>query len=758
MSFAATSARRHLRPRFWLEIQGIEQVLVEQTLTSAVVASRSQLLVVPPEGIVVGELRLDMQQFAESGASLTVRLRDTPGRSLRALFASRTRRATYLTQSVDRAEALTAGIGDELEVADHAGLPSSGALFMGAETFTWTGKSGATTLTGVSRALYGSRAQDHLGGADDGVGVFLVPPNWVGRRVALKAIYIGEDGSALFGGSDDIATLGTFRLEEHPQFLGGDEWELRCGGLHELFANARVYVGQREAQPRADGTGFEVGGDGTILLDASEAFLFATGDARTRVKLTLDSGRTILPFLDDVPTSTSIVIGTSTGPIADDAGALDASFGARGVESIAALQHVAYLAGDPTRILLTLLLSRNGDGANDTTYDALPGRARVDFGREAWRFGAALEGDDVDVEAFEAFIGEGPSWTLLLEEQQDVGSLLLEWCRGVRAFWHVDSAGRLTATRLRDKSTAGAAATLAALDDDHLLDQSDEGLEIEQGPVPHSMKLEANWDPLSKQYLAVVDVIDHELAALFPEEAQPIHVSSKLLTVAARGAASGGSLRGTLVRANPMQSVDVLGFMRRALLSTTLCRVFTQQRFGWPAVLVGVGDVVRVTNARIPALRSGTLQTDCLVVGKQADIESGIVALRLQVLERGWRVAPAALITSWNAGSNTATLSNSDVAGSNPGDHFAVGWIVDVVDVSASPNAVSQLTIDSVAATSITFTSAPSFTPASGDIIMPTAQVGEDAATSGLAPDDFIFQVPSGGTLDVDGFEDPRWS
>jgi hypothetical protein len=222
MTFAAISARRHLRPRYWLEVQGIEPVFVESTLApSDVVGDRTQLVVIQPEGLAVGESRLDFERLAESGASLNVRLRDTPAGALAALFAMRSRRVARLADTVARTAVLDGDVGDELELDDNTALSTGGTGYVAAETFTWTGKSGATTLTGVTRALYGSRPQTLVGGAEEGMDVFLVPPVWVGRRVALKAVYLDDRGAPIFADADDVTTLGTFLLEAPVQHLGG---------------------------------------------------------------------------------------------------------------------------------------------------------------------------------------------------------------------------------------------------------------------------------------------------------------------------------------------------------------------------------------------------------------------------------------------------------------------------------------------------------------------------------------------------------
>ncbi len=741
MTFALSTARRHLRPRFWLELQGIEQVLVEEPMTAAVVDSRTQLATVID--LVPGESRLDFDALAESGASLTATLRDTAARDLRALFATRTRRAARLDDSFARGDTPTSVLVD---AGGYAALPSSGTLYIGAETFAYTGKSGGDTLTGVTRALYGSRAQDQLAGA----GIWVVPPTWVGRRATLRCAYLDEQGGA---SAAESAALGTFRFEQAPQFLGADRWELRCGELHTAFAEARCYIGQREVTPAGDGE-TAVDGEGvSVVVDTADAFLFAVATRATQVRLAVDETAIVLPDLLEADSS-SVTVDRFSDRVVRSRALL------AGVRPVESLQHVAYLTGKPARIVLELLLSRLGDGENDATYDVLPGRLREAYGREEWRFGAGLRPEDVDIPAFEALFGAGPTWTILLEEELTVGDLLSEMCQATETYWRVSSAGQLTVRRLRDKADSSAMSpALAALNDDHLLDGDEESLVTEPRTVVTGVSIDLNWEPLSGRFLTRVEAIDHELAALFTDEVGGrLELSSKALSVF-DGALRTADAPYTMRRASPMATADLLLMLRRRMLASARARAFASMRFAWAAALVEPGDFVRVTNPRVPSLEGGALSaTPCLVLGKQLDLDQAQVMLSLQIVDRAFQVAPCGVVLSWNAGLLRAQLNDPDITGASPGDSFAAGWTIEIVDVSATPNTVETLTIASVTSSSITFTGAPSFTPAFGDLILPTAQAGQAAAVSGYAPADFAYQVPDAGTLDVDDVSDPRWS
>lgn len=98
------------------------------------------------------KITLDRRQRVQVGGGAAVTLQDRDG-ILAALFAVRSRRATYVTAN-ETASATT------IDVANTGALSSSGVVYVAAETIAYTGKT-ATTLTGCTRGAYGSTAQAH---------------------------------------------------------------------------------------------------------------------------------------------------------------------------------------------------------------------------------------------------------------------------------------------------------------------------------------------------------------------------------------------------------------------------------------------------------------------------------------------------------------------------------------------------------------------------------------------------------------------
>lgn len=86
-------------------------------------------------------------------------------------------------------------------------------------------------------------------------------------------------------------------------------------------------------------------------------------------------------------------------------------------------QAAVWVREPPTRILLDLLLSGDGDGVNNATYDRLP-------------FGAGLDGNQVDIASFETFAlpaGAVSSLTTDIRSAVEIATLARPWLQAARA-------------------------------------------------------------------------------------------------------------------------------------------------------------------------------------------------------------------------------------------------------------------------------------------------------------------------------------
>lgn len=98
----------------------------------------------------------------------------------------------------------------------------------------------------------------------------------------------------------------------------------------------------------------------------------------------------------------------------------------------------------------------------------------------------------------------------------------------------------------------------------------------------------------------------------------------------------------------------------------------------------------------------------------------------LTLLALGWRVGvyvrevgPAAVVTSWNAGTKTLTVEPATFAGA-PDDPstFIAGDDVHLCAPTLEPYAIAPVSVTATTSTTITLSAVPAVTPAAGDVLM----------------------------------------
>ena len=704
-----------------------------------------------------GEANLDLASLRHQGASLSMSLQDTADGDLAALFAMRTRRATYLTANYN-ATAVSA-----LHVNSSANITAGSDVYIGGETFRVKSLFAGPTLgldgldETLGRGEYGSRQAAHYGGAGEGASVYTTPVSWLGRRATLKQAFKRPDGS-ISGDDSLIGTLLTVQFKEPPRFGGDGAWSLSLGELTEYFGHRRCYVGQREVQVDSEISRRFITVTAQINLDDSALELFAIPSSNFTgyVRTTYDDGHTFLHPLTGV-NANNIHVVLSKGPI--DGGPPAPGEAESGAPLVATAQYVLFMSGDPATLVLQLLLSKVGDGTNGT-YDVLPGLERTAFGGQGWRFGAGIDEADIDVAAFEALKSSGVTWTVYLEEEMSVDELLLELCRATRSFWYVTADGLLSVSRLYDRATAAENdSTLTLLDDDSLSVDGDEGVGPVQGPVAYGVTVSANWDPFAGKYLATVETTDAELSDEFPDAQEKVSIESKFISVNVSQHRRQSPDTPLLRRVNAMGLTEIEVMSRRMQKASARARLFALATCRWINSSIEIGQQVRITNTRVPDFEGGTLsESPFLVIAKELDRATLTVRFRLMALDRGYRLAPVGVVSSWNGGSKTATLSTTDKTTSgSPGNDFAVNWGVQIVDVSVSPWVVDNVVISSRSSNTLTFGSTPSFTPAAGDLIFAAFDVGLGSSAAGYGLEDATFQVDADGEITT-GVDGSRWS
>jgi|GEM_PF-3516165 len=205
MTLAEDWTRAGLRFSLVLEVDG----LATRFYSSHAPAAPSPYEARP--GILVGEggttlesSRLELTEMLPSGGGATVRIADTGPASLGGNGAAETllkvgqRGASAVARlAADVASQAPGAALASLTVDSNAGFAGAGYLWVGQECMSYTGVSGATQFTGLTRGQLGSQAEAHFI-VDSGGFAPLVTPECValrGRRARLVGYIVRDDGS-----------------------------------------------------------------------------------------------------------------------------------------------------------------------------------------------------------------------------------------------------------------------------------------------------------------------------------------------------------------------------------------------------------------------------------------------------------------------------------------------------------------------------------------------------------------------------------
>ena len=707
--------------RLYLTIDGIADVLQEGAIDvpyTFETSTRPRRRLV--QTIEQGQAELDLEQRRMVGGSLRVVLVDDFDSTLAALFASRTRRATYVTGT-------TTAAATTINVSSTTGLPTSGTIYIGGETITYTSTT-ATSFTGCTRGAFGSTASRHYGGTDQGAGVFTTPPRWVGRRVRLYGYFINDDGTTT---TSLRRQLDTFRLEEAPVYIGQGRWELRCSHLSDEVAQRKLGTGLRKIKARPDEAVDDVGTDYVVWTTEGQTGLFrptVSGRYPTYVAVTFQDadGIAVLRWREANDATASV-----TQVKTEAEGDLGSIRRVRRGSVPDELQHWVILrGGDAGSLLLIGLTSVLGDGANGF-FDLLPGTDRdTGIGGEELRFGAGVPTAEVDESAI-LLTGSGVvGWTYLINESISVADFLRDFCLSAEAVWRISRTGQITVQKLSE----GTATPTLTVDDDLVIGEPT--VELAEDVIYPRARIRCGYDPLEGDFVDSVAVVDVEMAARYPERGDELELETRALclsrTNVARGIVSYAQLE-TLVR--------------RAMVDDGRGRLYVSARCLLPALELQLGDVVAL-DLDLPDYEGATLTgRQARVVALKPDYDGGVVDVRLQVLETLRLISAGAVIASV-AGTTITLLTPSltSYSSSAPGFDFAVGDTIEIVDVSTGTT--QTRVVQSVTTTTIVVTVAPTLTTPGNYIrnAPSTTNAGStNVNTYGESWDDFIYQQPATG-------------
>lgn len=674
---------------------------------------------------------LDLVQRRMVGGSLTLDLLDDDAGTLRTLFTPRRRRTTFVNNPADTSQ-------PEFSVASVAGASAPGVIYVDGETCKF-GSLTASEYATLTRGAFGSEAQNHYGDAVQGASVFTTPPAWTGRRVKLIAYFEREDGTTT---AALAKVVDTYRLEAPPKWIGGGTWQLQCSHLSDEFAAKKVGSGQRTVEGR--GTRTVVGGLDNYLLPNGSENLFDPGASRTtyaRIRgSVVDFNRTvdgqIVSASERAGAAAVQAINSRVGTafLADTTNLL----GAPPVDVPADYRHIALVGvGHPVgEDLVALLVSRLGDGANGP-YDVYPGVSRDAFGEADWRFGAGINKSEVDDAAFVDVGQDAAGWSFVVDDEHTVEDVLASFCLAAGACWFVTGDGLLSVKRLAEERV-DSALTLSA---SNVIEEP--VVEYDEADIAPRVRLSCNYDTVAEKFLAVVQVLDSEIASRFPTHDARVEIESRGLTI--QEALPAGAL--------PLPTTtlaDVQALLRTLQKTAARGRLRLPLRCTVDALVLDLGDVVTLD------VSAPDLEGAATLAGKTARVirlgprlDEGVVDVDVEVLETLYAVAPSCVIASRAGAVLTLRTGGPEVAGarsSTPGRLFFAGAWVRLYDVSAAT--FEDAEVLSVTDTTVTLTAAPALVVAANvDVLTMSDQFDVSAFPAGTNLDgyghaDYAYQMP----------------
>lgn len=707
--------------RLYLTVDGIADVFQEDSTdipSTFETSTRTRRKVV--QTIEHGQSELDLNARRMMGGSLRVVLLDDENETLADLFAARSRRLAYVT-------ATTTTAATTINVSDAGPLPTSGTVYIGGETITYTAKT-ATTLTGCTRGAFGSPAQRHYGGADQGAGVFVAPSRWTGRRVRLWGYFLEDDGTTTTALRQQ---LDTFRLEEAPAYLGQGRWELRCSHLSDEVAQRKLGQGLKKLKLRP--VSYTLSAGNLIFSTEGQTGLFpaAASSWPTYCAVSFDGadGMAVLKFVSAADGSGVTNVTTEPDGSIANLGIGDTFEGNIGQQTPAELQHWTFLQGGALSTLaLFALTSILGDGANGA-YDVLPGTNRDSgIGGEELRFGAGILAAEIDTASFTALDHANQSWSYCIDETIGVDEFLTDLCLVTGSFWYVAADGRLTIKRLADISgTSG-----FNVEDRTVIGEPT--LEVLEDTIYPRARIECGYDPMTGEFRDSVTIIDVEMAARYPERGDTLQLSTRGLALSAT------DLARPIVSQAELETI-----VRRAMVEDGRGRLFVTLNATVEALQVDLGDVVSFAIA-LPDFEGGSLVGRTgRVVSRRPRYDDGVVELRVQVVDTLYYINPAAVIASAVGATLTLRTTGPEVSSTSPANQFVANMEIELVHVS--PFSIEQLTIQSVTApATVVLTSAPVTAVSGGNDYIrlrddTVAQPGTPTA-NGFTALNFIYQQP----------------
>lgn len=726
---ALAADAEQIRWRFYFTIDGVGAVFGMSAADTAVFETetgRTHLAGIRGVPQFSGD-QLNYRSRAVVGGTFTAEVLDDDALSLAALVVPRSRRSTFVTANANRTTTT-------LTVKDSSVFTLPCDIYVDGETMRATAAPTATTLT-VVRGKYGSEAQPHRGGTEQGASVFAAPRRWKGRRVRVWGYLVDSQGRATTGRR---LQFGTWMLKAAPTSLSPRRWRFEGVPLLDDFARRKLGEGIQDSA-----TAYRTLQGSTLLVENG-----SWSEVSTRFSYALVRFERETAFAVRNVESVTLYDNRAEVTLGDVDRAIG-STGGRNIRRVKSARHICILdGGDPGVLLLFALASRTGDGTNGT-YDVLPGLEPADYGEGGYRMGAGIPSAELDAAGIIAAMVAAPPHALVIDDSIVCGDLLTDVALLTGSVAATTRDGQLTLLPLAEDETA----SVLTLTSRHL--RGPVQVTYDDAGIMPRLRLRANYNAMSREHEGNVVLIDQELVAEAANDEAEVELSTRLLTIAPAAVGPDGAIQLPTVSIPQVEPA-----LRRYQVASGRGRLLLTGSFNHEAMALRVGDVVTIGFSASDLAGGDVLGSTARVAAWTPTIEQGgTVQLTLEVLDRLFVVAPGFRVKTWDSGTLeiafTADPSPEYEATSAPARCFYVGQ-----ELSYLEAATDTLFIVEVASIvddqTLTVVADPGFTAAAaGDVLFVAGGTHTltTANTFGYDEGDYLRMQPDEGGTDYE----TRW-
>jgi hypothetical protein len=334
---------------------------------------------------------------------------------------------------------------------------------------------------------------------------------------------------------------------------------------------------------------------------------------------------------------------------------------------------------------------------------------------------------------------DGPPWSYVIDGEVTVGDFLFDFCLHTHSVAYVTRAGKLAVMSMAEASNT----TEMTIDGDVIIGEEDAVVTYEEDGIYPRVQLVCNYDPLTREFCAEINMSDTELQARYPNTDDTLELSSKAIVLQGTGFLGKHTVADGVqaITRNARSRTDVEIMMRRLQVADGRGRGVVALRCHLDVMKLSLGSIVGLTLA-VPDLEGATSTSSklCRVLSVCADWDAGEARLVLQMIDRAYVIAPGIRIAS-EAGADITLLATGfeDTIGGIVGFLFAVNQTVQVWDVSTATK-VSR-TIVGIAGNVITLSAATGFAG------------GVQANVDFIKPDNASLATTNDSVTGYDGFD-----